>query len=322
MNIPSFENKIRGEYRARLYGSAGELKYDSGWRPNMILNQGPFRMLTTNNALTRMALGDSADAVDPAQTGIQGSYLGGISYSNGFASANWSTPPYWAYSQCPWVFAPGVATGTIREFALCESADVTSATTEGVIRVVLDTPIVKGASDQLTIEHRLYMYMDTAVQSGVLDASGVSYDWEMGWYNIDSIIGGAIRPFSLITAFCNGPKTSGSIPVNTNLINGVMPVDIFSLPVGDDTGLNWRAVSFIVTAGSPPYITVTLSSNVDQMNTTFNMTKIRQGIDSGSNPDAGRVIKLARTSDGEPFTKENTHEITLRYRLYLDIYTP
>ena len=327
MTIPQMTNRVRGEYRARLYDFRGKLKHDSGWRPNMVLDQGPWFMIGgISNALNVMCLGDSDTAAVSTQTGLQGTRLGGVGgvYLGGTGGANWSTPPYYYYVQQPYVFGLGVGTGTIKEFVMCPGNDDSNATTYASIRVVLDTPIVKTSTDQLTMEWRLYMYPETAVQSGVLDCSGVSYDWELGWYNIDELMYGQTSPAGLISSFVGSPRSSFGSPANGLFLNGVMPADIFSMPTGDAVSPSgaWRDASSAVTNGSPPYNTITLSADVDYMNTTFDMTYIYHNHYPYTVKSTGRVIKILRTSDGNPFVKANTHEITLRYRLFLDKYVP
>lgn len=328
-NIPSFHSRVRGEYRATLRDLRGKMKYDSGWRPNMVLNQGPWLMTNNYGVFNYMALGDSDIAVDPAQTGIQGNMLINYSepYNEGVGGANWSTPPYYCYVQTPYTFAPGQGTGTIREFVFSAAGTLASAQNDACIRVVLDAPIVKTLTDQLTIEHRLYMYPDTTTKTGTIDCSGVSWDYEMSMYNIDGMMYGVSDPAALISYYGVGSiRTSYGIPVNQTLVNGVMPATVFDQPTGDQTvpqNQTFRAITQnVVTNGSPPYRTITLYSGVDDMNTTFNLVKLHHSGYPYADPDGGLCLRLARTSDAAQFTKANTHEISFTYRRYLDRYIP
>lgn len=327
MNIPSYKHTVRGEYRAILRDFRGRIKHDSGWRPNQVLSQGPIRMITGGVGFQTVALGDSDLPVSAAQTGLQGTYLGGVTQDYGFATSNWSTPPYWVASQCPAVFGTGVGTGTIREFVMCTFANATAAQNEASIRVVLDTPITKGASDHLTLEHRLYLYPDVANKSGVLSVGGENWDYEMGWYNIDEMLYGFVNDVShnaLIKLFTNGARVSFSNPVGNMLINGVMPVDIFSMPTGNTaTSAFWDDLTTSAPAGgNPAYVQHSLISDVDASNGTFDMFKIWCNNYPYGAYDTGRVVSLTRSSDGAPFTKENTHYMSFTWRTYLDLYTP
>ena len=325
MNIPSFRTGIRGEYRAKLTDSNGRLKHDSGWRPNMVLDQGPLLMLQASGNYSSMSIGTSDIAVDATQTGLQGTYLADVSYDSygPTLSTNWVTLPYWVRINSPFTFGTNVGTGAIKEFVMAGFTE-SSAINSAVIRVVLDTPIIKGASDQLVIEHRIYTYPDVTPISGILDCSGVAYDWEMMYYNVDQLISGNVFPDSGITAFTGSLRTSYGAPVNSLQINGTMPVDIFSLPGGDNPSPNgnWQWSNSSVTDAAVPYRTVTLGANVDNMNTTFDIMYLNHEMNQYNTYGAGRVIKLTRSSDGAPFTKENTHAITLQYRMFLDKYTP
>jgi hypothetical protein len=294
----------------------------------MVLNQGPWLMMSNGNAFSSMALGDSDTAVDAAQTGIQGNMLINYAepYNEGVAGANWSVLPYYAYVQVPHTFAPGQGTGTIREFVFNPSNTLASAQNDACIRVVLDAPIVKTSTDQLTIEHRLYMYPDTSLKTGTIDCSGVSWDYEMCNYNLDGMLYGVSGHMALVSYYGAGSiRTSYGYPVNQTYVNGVMPVDVLSQPTGDATipqNSVFRNVSTSITNGSPPYRTITLSAGVDYMNTTFNLVKMHHSGYPYGDPDSGICIRLARSSDAAQFTKANTHEISFTYRRYLDRYIP
>lgn len=319
MNIPTVHNRVRGEYRAVLRDFKGRIKHDSGWRPNMVLDQGPWLWLQNLNAANVMAVGDSDAAVVSTQTGIQGTMLGYASrvWYGGWVVNNFTTLPYWIYCQQPYLFGLGIGTGLIKEFSLFGGNTQTQAQNDSVVRVVLDTPINKTSTDQLTIEWRLYMYFQEEILTGTLDCSGVSYDWELGWYDIDQLMYGQAAPAGIISQFSYGPTATSCHP------DGVMPVNILSQPtIGTSIG-GFGSVTDVITNGSPPYRTITLSSNVDQTNGIFNLIKCRHNRGSyGTYSNSGRCIRIARSSDGNPFVKADTHEITFQYRLFLDKYTP
>lgn len=327
-NVPSITVGIRGEYRARLYDENGIMKHDSGWNDNLLLDQGPWQFLQGMNNVDYMTLGTSDVAAVSTQTGIQGTILGRVKWTSfaGTFGWNWSTPPYYGWTLVPFQFNTGVATGTIKEFVLAGNTD-SAANNDAAVRVVLTAPIVKGPFDQLIIEYRLYTYPEVANDSGTFDVSGVNYDIEMGWSNIDQALGGysSVGLTDINSFFTRPPKEAGGFIIDAFYINGVMPVDIFTRPTGTPVTptIGWEEkLSSTITNGTPPYRTVVLRSGVDEMNGTFDMFELDCNNDPFGSHWAGRTFKVTRTSDSAAFTKEDTHVVTFTYRLYLDKYVP
>ena len=327
--IPSVTLGIRGEYRARLYGEDGVIKHDSGWHDNMILDAGPWMFVQGTNYVNHMTLGTSNTPAVSTQLGIQGSILGRVAQPGytGTYGTNWGTPPYYIWILAPYQFNTGVATGTINEFVMSADND-NAALNEAAVRVVLATPIVKGAQDQLIIEYRLYTYPDVTNNSGTFDVSGVDYDIEMGWGEIDLITGGWSATTNdllrAVGAFLSNPRTINDFITQRFMINGVMPVDIFTRPTGDtvDPVIGWPDFTSYISNGSPPYKNITLTADLDSMNGTFDMFEICGNTNPYGVYWVSRTFKVTRTSDSAPFTKEDTHVVTFQYRLYVDKYVP
>lgn len=319
------KNRMRGEYRATLRGPDNRIKYQSGWEQNAILNQG-LAYATQLSKFTHMGLGDSAAAVVTSQTGGQGNFLGSAYYDGyGGTYAAGGAPDYWKSTTQDHVFPPGNSTGTIRELVLASSSTGMSETeflTTGAVRAVLTTPIVKGALDELTIEHRLYLYPEIIDQTGIVNISGVDYNWTIRLWGVNWTGGLESHSRLLRHAFGNVAKYFS----NVYDIFSENPLDAFTSANSTDTGSIGSGEVITIRAGSYPdyYTQHTIIADIDSCNGNFNKIAFRTEFNI-NNPSgtAGYQIRLVKTADGvSSFTKENTHEFQLVFRVYAARYVP
>jgi len=308
--------QIQGEYRVTQRGADGRIKYETDWLPNTMLDNG-LQLARYNwggNWLLEMRLGDSDIPVDITQTGLQGTYADKSDNAAGtYAYAN-QVPPYEKVTIKRFTFNPGTATGTHKEFVIVMS---TLDHTNACIRVVLDAPIIKGASDSLDIEHRLTLYYDLVDKIGVIDISGVDYDYVLRhglikhtpyghpgslapasgayWYGCKVGASG----IGTIEEAIPGPETgSGNADSNTLTVGGVLGTYYANAELiwgvtkaNGDIG----AIGFSLAAGGSGY--------------------------TGAGPTYAKC-SLAKVSDGTPLTKEYTHEFRINFRTYPQRYVP
>jgi hypothetical protein len=241
---PNMSIGFRGEYRAILEDGKGRIKYDSGWQPNFLIHPGN----AMNYNLQYMALGDDGTAPADGQTGLQGTKLGnstgvdiyGPAYTQGYSVLG---VPSWGWNQSNAVFAPGNGTGTIREVVVGGS----DANTQQGIRFIPNSPIVKGASDQLTMEYKIWLYPETTVETGTTLINGTSYDWKLGYYRMGLLYYGGTWG-GLISRFTKGPRdVFGSLSIGS-FTGGTDPVDLDSNVTGtvnSGAGTNWAVGSAV-----------------------------------------------------------------------------
>ncbi len=303
--------RFKGEYRAFLYGCDGRLKYESGWKPNTILNQG-FGYMCTNSyfqLFSGFALGDGGAVIDVTQTGLQGTRLGTgfAADSNASVSAiNGGTPDYESIVTRSYTMDAGNGTGTVREFVFGPDGfnGWSDPYTECTIRVVLDTPIVKGAADVLTIEHRFTSYPEVADVTGVIDISGVNYNYIFRGIDIDAHVARPIR--------CNWHDwqfeaySSDSLTVNTG-----------TGPSGSRLNYRYAGCSNTYSPGGTPYVQGNVVAGVDAwLGDVRCMTVFNMGMFSSYQ------VRIGKVSDDTALTKLNTHELRLFYRMYPSRYVP
>ena len=295
-----------GEYRYRLTGPDGKIKDQCDWKPNLLLDNG-LDLIRTTSITRHMAIGSSNAAAAVGQTYLQGSWMGAHNdiptvFTPGDAVApNWEK---WKIKQA--TFGTGVGTGTIGEFILGAEFNMTTPGTAS-IRVALDTPIVKGPLDQLSIQHKFTFWPETGDVVGVYTISGEPYDTLMrcfnGYNNGNS--NDHIDFSSGYTVWSNGTipldmSVSGSNPGGL-LCSGYTSA---TKTYGDDgPGLFWTNHEVVW--------------DIDKFNGTTDLIYI--GVDPDHPPIACQIEKQ---SDQTGVDKPNTHELTMNFRLYPRRYVP
>ena len=327
-NIIDTSCQLRGEYRAILKGPDGKIKYESGWQPNTILLNG-LQYAVQNGIGNRMGLGTSATPATIAQIGLQGSYLGEngtsqIEYHNAVALAG---PLYGRYVTAGYIFDAGVATGTINEAVISPWTTQNDFETRGSIRFVLLAPIVKGALDSLTIEHRIYIYQNVGDVSATINVSGVSWDYTIRVFGVTQAAGignpnalcKLLRPDGERwdggenTPPILDPVTSTDWDLDTSLNANMPDITTGALSYGGDT--------------TTYYATTQLHADIDTWNKLYGFAEVEPGVFNklsvrqwrGGAPTgydaSGLQIAFTRTSDGASFEKYSTHDLKLYVRV-------
>lgn len=148
---------------------------------NLILNSGLDQV--ANGALIAGCVLGSASSTpvvtDTSITSILGSSITLQAY--GVGTANTSTPPYWCSYYWTYRFIEGVATGNISQVAMAFGT-VSAGTTLFSLALVKDsggTPITitKLADEVLDVTYTLQLYCPAADATGIVDISGVSYNY-------------------------------------------------------------------------------------------------------------------------------------------------
>lgn len=298
----------KGEYRAILIGEDGRPKSDSGWKPNTLLDN-YFHILRYGDPFSRIYLGDSDIAVNVTQTSLQGSqvgtyeYLGSASYK-----VNAGLPNYERITIEQGTWAPGESTGTIKEFVIASAG---GAHTSAMVRVVLATPIVKGSGDQLTIQHRFTWYPQIVESTGVIDISGVDYNWAMQCTNAASV------PFGHPGRWYTNTGAYGYLKT------GEMGLITAGYTQGNQCGYP-NSTSAVSYGGSLPdyYTERTYTVGVDQGNSYSGLIRSWYTDILGPNDAYGLQMRWGKVSDDSVLQKLNTHVLTFGVRLTVSRHVP
>ena len=322
MNSINTKQSMKGEYNAKLYDYKGRLKYESGWKPNLILDQGLYYLTikwgsgTGYNFIDRMCLGTSDTAVNINQVGLQGTELGIQGTSSGVSGVNLGAPEYARQTVKSWTFAPGNGTGLVKEFVFLNHG-LSNSASHATVRVVLDTPITKGASDQLVIEHRLTWYPELEDVTGVIDISGTAYNYLVRpmYVNANPSLGGHVGNF---VPYSYDPGSTGNWTGSMRAYTGEPITNIAAgTPTGDLGGWGGKIINSQGGPAGPYYNNHQAIYGVDTWN--GNIRTIRYYL---VNANMYVQVRLGKVSDDSPLTKENTHELTLNFRNYPVRYIP
>jgi hypothetical protein len=303
-NVIKIRTGFSGEYRYRLTGPDGEIKQECDWKPNLLLDNG-LDLMRIGDVTSAMFVGDSDAPVDVSQVGTQGSNVAADNSGDPIDSNIPAAPDWERWRMLSYVIVAGTATMTIREFVLTGdyNGQLVNNNKAGV-RVVLDAPIIKGAQDQLTIQHKQTMWPTFGQVATVVNISGVPYNVVMQMYNNVSV---NVNPFQC--------RWSG---LNTAAYSDfVLPADMASNPGGTNLG---AANGVVVIDGgvSPNFWTdIQLTFGPDNGNGEVNGFRFRQ-----NETYLYLAALVTKVSDGNPITKANTDELVVRFRVIPQRYVP
>ena len=306
---PGIKTGFKGEYRAILYGVDGREKSNTGWKPNTLLDQG-LMLVRNTDIFGRINVGTSDTPVDISQTGLQGTYLGYGSMGTVTYTANEGPPNYGMVTVEKATLVGGVGTGTIKEFTCSYSSDFN---TTG-IRVVLDTPIVKGTQDELAIEHRLTFYPQLTDATGVITIGGDNpedFNYIIRHLRVDSV---QRQHFSNLR-----PPYWGNMNAGDEELVGITEV-----PTWHNHYLNGYVESIGGTGPGTWYSNCEHFWAVNSELNGYHLRTCRGGMRgmSTNNGTFGMQMRIGRVSDDTSILKQNTHEIYLNWRTYPTRYVP
>jgi len=309
---PTMSLSCRGEYRAFVTNENGQISSDTGWKSNTLLDR-YFDIIYTVNPFVRMYVGDSDAAVVTTQTGLQGTVVGVYStMQSGGYFVNGGAPDYERVSVEKCVWAPGQATGTVKEFVIVQSGS-SAYNTEAVVRVVLAAPIAVGAADQLTIEHRFTWYPQVVDGTGVIDISGVAYNYTTRHNKIGYTPNAHPEAWYYQTGGYGYLKTGEIVAATGNL------------PDGNQCGYP-SATSAVITGGVYPnqYSERIYTVGVDAGNDWGGLIRSWYTLINGpsSADQIGIQMRWGKVSDDTVLTKLNTHVLTFTARLLVTRHTP
>jgi hypothetical protein len=228
--------------------------------------------------------------------------------------ANNGPPDYESQTIEKATFLGGNATGTINEFICCPSNG--SYYTNAGIRVVLDDPIEKGVGDELIIEHRLTFYPQLSDATGVIDVSGVAYNYILRHIRVDAIIQ---RHFDNLMPPYRGNMWTSQNDIVDNLTDVNTSGDLY---------LSSSVDSYGGSLGSY-YTNTELVWAINSEGGNRNVRSWRgsmRGIYSLSPPASGdrlgMQMQIGKVSDGTPLYKENTHELRMNWRTFPQRHIP
>lgn len=200
MNLEvEIHSKLEGRYNLIVRDAKTlEVKRETGWFKNLILNQGLDRM-ASSTFMTHAQVGTSNVAPAVTQTALQG-YLAGTSTVSSTTSSAQASAPYYGKLVRVYRFAAGVATGTLAEVGVAWTSTTGNVFSRALITDADGNPttITVLADEVLDVVYELRQYPDLVDKVFQAVISGVTYDCVLRaaivtgqpWYqNIDSATG-------------------------------------------------------------------------------------------------------------------------------------
>lgn len=179
---PDFEFKIKlsGEYRVLVKRGDGT-EHDTGWFPNLVLNQGLDRMGNTAASLilANCSVGTGNTTPAAGQTGLTTFLANKAAPSTGPSGTSLGASTYKYQIDASYVFTTGAVVGNIAEVGVGWSATNGNLFSRALILdlSLLPTTIAVTALDQLTVFYRLTMTPPLTDISGNVTISAISYPY-------------------------------------------------------------------------------------------------------------------------------------------------
>lgn len=232
MSNVTFGTALSGEYRVVVKSSNG-MERDTGWFPNLILDQGLNRMATTYNMLQYASVGTGTTPVSASQislvtpiayTGIPGANP----VQRRFVSAvNSGAPDYSTQHTWEYTFIQGTVSGNISEVGVGSTNSANNLFSRALILDTLGNPTTISITtlDQLIIYYRVTVKPPIVDGTGSVVLGGITYNYTTRLLKADTF---AVSPFYMedfnyLTFFYNsqvfGPNTS-LVPITSVTLPG------------------------------------------------------------------------------------------------------
>lgn len=300
--------RVHAEYRCILRNAEnGAVVHDTGWEPNMVLDNGLGQMTVYGSWWYQIAIGDSNVAVDRTQTGVQSwiatRAMGSVNGAPNNVYTDTGTYPDATATVTSAARFDTSVTGTIREIGATRSGANNDCST----RAVLASPFTKTSSQILDVYYQMHRTRDGSYGdfTGQIDISGTTYNYTaramriLQTFRADAFMG----PFG--NYITHGVGTANlAEPLNTQYdVSGCSP------PYG----------------GAPVYG----AWGVDgAAGTAYREWAITWGLNNG-NPSSGGVrgaysrmdgsygiqVEYSNAGDSSAIPKDNTKSMTLNFRM-------
>lgn len=304
-NAAALQMKIRGFWRLKLRNRDGSVVKDTGWFPNLIVNNGMAMVRDTNGWNTYCELGSSSQAPAVTDTGVissLGSRQGGFNTINGYVAGGSD----YFYQRRTYRFSEGESTGPIREISLNKMSTGNPTLTFNRSLVVDETQTVttinKGADQILDAYYEIRNYPPTGDSTGSIDISGTTYDYTVRpsrvysgsgqWGNIAQETISSNASFHFASDNSLVARSSTTLPTNS--------VNLFGV----------SGCTFTVTGSGDYYNDIQLQCGIDGwiFGTGIRTVILRTG-------NCEWQIQYAKTTGGGPIDKTNEDRLRLKYRL-------
>lgn len=193
-----------GFYKLETLDANGNIKRQTDWIPNLILDQGLLRMGTSSDYLNVCSVGSGTAVPQPSNTSLQ-TKIAQSSTASDVVNGAQAEAPYYAYSRRTFTFTAGSVNGLVGELAVGWGGNAGQLFSRALTRNANGTPqaipVLEDETLRVTYEHRYYpLLSDTVGSIGISGAIGGNYEY-------------IIRPSMVSTAthwIANNAQNNGS----------------------------------------------------------------------------------------------------------------
>jgi len=179
---------IKGFFRMEVYRPDGRKRVDTGFFPNLVLDQGLDFIGTTGNWLAACRVGTGNTAPANGQTNLI-SHVAGTSTSQATNSGAQGSEPYYGWFTRTYRFAQGAAAGNLAEVGV----GISTANDSNLFSraLILDgslnpTTLTVLSDEFLDVTYELRAYPPTSDVLGTIAVSSVNYDFTARASNVTS----------------------------------------------------------------------------------------------------------------------------------------
>lgn len=306
------KTRFKGELRCKLYDLNRNLKYDSGWFPNLITDQGLIRMGNEASGGWAGELNVGSGSTAPAITDTS---LAAWMFNNTASyDSNLTTPsaPDWEiWTTIVSRLDPGEATGTIREVG-AQDID-TNPNVNITTRALLGTPIVKNSDQFLDIYYKFWRYPDTVDRTGTINIEGTNYDYIVRGADYGDTHQDVGNFASHYTTSKIGLRTGSS---NVCSASDIATIDTAPATTGITNPWSDSPLSSFVShnnSATNPYNDWTIGWALDYGIGNIRSFYIRED-GHGNSAGRGFQIRIGQSVGDGPLVKNNTQELYLNFR--------
>jgi hypothetical protein len=305
---------IKGAFRCILRGADGRIKQETPWQDNLITDYGTSEL--RDSWYSYLLVG--TDTTPPSFTkNTLGAYLAISSQSSPLDPVIdyiGTAPLYERVTFREYDFVPGVGTGLLTEIGL---ASDTSGTHLINTHALLDVPINKGASDNLTVQYRMTAYHEVNDVSGNITIGGENFWYTVRGYNFEKLWGAA-GPWNYNwpedRQFYRGGIMTSLVPLTGQNPTSLLYQPDFQVQVSQGGSLGGYYSDVQMNYG--------VNSSNDSWFSSMCIWPSWGGLYAYNWSNPGWQMIFGRVSDNTGIYKENTHHLQFTMRQYSDRWLP
>jgi hypothetical protein len=291
-----------GEARCILYDLNENVRLDTGWGPNLITDNGLDNLRLTSSPFARRYIGSGSTPATVSQTSMQ-TFLAqsnAAGAGGGVRSGILGGPDYEYWEILSTRFGAGLGTGTVAEIGMGASTDNTGDNIFN--RVVLGTPIIKGAENILDVLFKLTIWPPvTTPLAGTSVIEGINYDTITLGSIYESSFNDGSDSYSWITTSSLGPDRWAAYDGDIG--------SVIQAPAGNTDGLGGNVEFATYTPGNY-FVDVTANAGIDGWVLASDIRSIR-----GSMRHFEFQTQFNEDPGGEPVPKDATEIMDFSWRI-------